>query len=434
MIDKLRLKFINNNDAKILILNFASLSLLKLMGYLFPLITLPYLSRIIGPAGFGEIAFATAIMIYFETITDFGFNYTATRDIARNKNNIKEVSKIFSNVLYSKIILMLISALVLILCIEFIPFLKEKRLLLWLTFLYIPGHILFPDWFFQAQEKMVYITILNFISKLIFTFCVFFLIKEQKDYIYQPLLIALGYLTSGIISLCFIFSKFKVKLTPFSICEIKFCIKKSWNMFVSLFIPNLYSNFSIIILRIFCGNVAVGIFTNGDRFSSLSSQLSQVISRTFYPYLARRIDKHKLYVRISAIINISISIILFLSADYLVDIFYTHEFKDCAKIIRIMSLTPIALFMMHTYGTNYMVLQGYEKIYSKIVLLYSIIGFIVACLIIPIYSYIGIAITLTITRLIGGFIIMIYSLRIKSKEKVVNNAIQIQKIYEINNS
>ena len=172
MIDKLRLKFINNNDAKILILNFASLSLLKLMGYLFPLITLPYLSRIIGPAGFGEIAFATAIMIYFETITDFGFNYTATRDIARNKNNIKEVSKIFSNVLYSKIILMLISALVLILCIEFIPFLKEKRLLLWLTFLYIPGHILFPDWFFQAQEKMVYITILNFISKLIFTFCV----------------------------------------------------------------------------------------------------------------------------------------------------------------------------------------------------------------------------------------------------------------------
>ncbi len=355
MLKDIILNITNNKDAKVLMTNFASLSVMRLIGYIFPLITLPYLARVIGVDGFGEIAFAAAVMIYFETFTNFGFNYTATRDIARIKNDTLLVSKIFSNVLFSKIILMLISVIVLGFCVYFIPFMYDKRVLLLITFLYIPGHIIFPDWFFQAQEKMVYITILNFISKLIFTLLVFIVIKEPSDYTLYPLLTACGYWMSGIIAMYIILKRFGVKLILPSWNDITETIKGSKNMFVSLFLPNLYTNFSTIILRVYGGSAATGIYSNGFRFISLSDQLFEVFSRTFFPFLSRRIDKHKIYVIISGFISVLASLMLFLLSDLIVDIFYTEEFKDSALVIKIMSICPIALFLMNTYGPNYLV-------------------------------------------------------------------------------
>lgn len=70
--------------------NFMWLSALQVAGYVFPLITMPYLARIIGVEGFGKIAFASAIMVWIQTIADWGFNLTATRDVAQNREKPQE--------------------------------------------------------------------------------------------------------------------------------------------------------------------------------------------------------------------------------------------------------------------------------------------------------------------------------------------------------
>lgn len=90
----------SNSDAKTVINNFAWLSVLQIAGYIFPLISIPYLAKVIGVDGFGKIAFASAVIIWIQTITDWGFNFTATRDVAKNKNDKLMVSEIFSNVLW----------------------------------------------------------------------------------------------------------------------------------------------------------------------------------------------------------------------------------------------------------------------------------------------------------------------------------------------
>ena len=238
-----------NKDARILASNFVWLSVLKVIGYIFPLITLPYLSRVIGVDGFGEIAFAVSIMVFIETFVDFGFNYTATRDVARCRDNIQEVSNIFSNVLWSKSLLMILGFGILSILVYTVPMFRSKQLLLFLTFLYIPGHILFPDWFFQAMEKMKYITILNVLSKTLFTALIFVVVKDKEDYIWQPLLTAVGYWVSGLIAMGFILKKFKVTIVKPNIQTIWASIKGSANMFVSLICPNLYTNFSTVLLR-----------------------------------------------------------------------------------------------------------------------------------------------------------------------------------------
>ena len=385
---------LKNSDAKALFSNFVWLSVLKVVGYIFPLVTMPYLARVIGVVGFGEIAFAGSIVAFLETFTDFGFNYTATRDIARCRDDRETVSSIFSNVFWSKMLLMLIAFAMLCILIFAIPSFYDKRLLLLLTFLYIPGHIIFPDWFFQAMEEMKYITILNVISKALFTALVFVVINQPSDYVWQPLLNAIGFWVSGAIAMGFIYKQFGVRILRPSMSSIWTAIKGSANMFVSLIFPNLYTNFSTILLRSICGEVATGLYDAGARFITLIDQLFDVLSRAFYPFLSRRIDKHKIYVYISGIGSVLASLFLFFGANLLIKIFYTAEFADAVTVIRIMSVSPIALFLMRTYGVNYLVLVGKDSLYRNIILFYSIIGLILTLCLTPMYGYIGMAITI----------------------------------------
>lgn len=384
-----------NKDAKALAGNFVWLSALKIVGYLFPLITIPYLARVIGVEGFGEIAFAVSVMVFIETLTDFGFNYTATRDIARCRDDKQKVSEIFSNVFWAKILLMTCGFVILCILIYSIPSFYDKRLLLFLTFLYIPGHIIFPDWFFQAMEQMKYITILNIVSKLIFTVLIFVVIQAPDDYVWQPLLTAAGYWVSGMIAMYFVVHNFHVRFFKPNWNNIWSSIKGSWNMFLCLILPNSYTNFSTILLRTTAGEMATGLYDAGMRFIQLVDQLFQILSRTFYPFLARRMDKHQTYVLISGFLSVCASLFLFFGADLLINIFYTPDFQPAVLVIKILSMAPISLFLMNTYGVNYLVLAGRERIYRNIILAVSAIGFITTWILTPTYGYIGTAITIS---------------------------------------
>lgn len=89
----------NSKESKNLIQNFFALSILQIAGYVFPLITLPYLARVIGVEKFGEIAFATAVIVYMQAIVDYGFAFSAVRDIARCRADRQAISVIYSRVM-----------------------------------------------------------------------------------------------------------------------------------------------------------------------------------------------------------------------------------------------------------------------------------------------------------------------------------------------
>ena len=140
---------------------------------------------------------------------------------------------------------MLLSLCVLLICVFTIPKLKENADVILISFLMIPGHIMFPDWFFQAMERMKYITILNLLSKTLFTIAVFLFIKEKQDYLLQPLFTSLGFVVSGMIAMYCILVKWEVKLYFTSFKTIFRTIKSSTNVFINNIAHNLYNAFSI---------------------------------------------------------------------------------------------------------------------------------------------------------------------------------------------
>jgi O-antigen/teichoic acid export membrane protein len=413
-------KYINrikkSKDGRTLVANFGYLSLLQIAGYIFPLITMPYLARVIGVDGFGKIAFASAVVVWFQTVADWGFNYTATRDVAKNRDDKDKVSEIFSNVLWARCFLMIVSFLLLLLAILIVPIFRENYAVILVTFLLVPGHIMFPDWFFQAMERMKYITILNLLSKLLFTIAVFVFIKNKGDYILQPLFTTLGYIVSGIISMYFILDKWKIKIKSPVFSSIISTIKGSTDVFINNIMPNLYNSFSIMLLGFFGGPVSNGLLDAGSKFVNISYQFLSVISRTFFPFLSRRIDKHSQFSKLTIYISVIISVLLFIFAPLIIKLFFTDEFYNAIPVLRIMSVSIIFLSLSNVYGTNYMIIQGYEKQLRNITFVSSLIGFAISFPLIYFFDYIGAVLTITITRGLLGIVVMYSSMKIKRKQ------------------
>lgn len=395
-----------SKDGKTVASNFGYLMLLQIASYIFPLLTIPYLARVIGVEGFGKIAFAAAVIVWFKTISDWGFNYTATRDVALSKENLNKVSEIFSNVLWARIVLMFISLLILMIAIAFIPYFRENKNILLVSFLLIPGNIIFPEWFFQAMERMKFITILSLSSKLVFTLLVFIFIKEKSDFILQPLFISLGFIVSGLIAMYIILAKWKIKIHRPKLIEIFKTIKGSTDVFINNIMPNLYNSFSVVLLGFYGGSVANGLLDAGSKFINISQQFLLIVSRVFFPLLSRKIDSHNLYAKINIYLSIFACISLLILAPFIIRFFYTEEFVSAVIILRIMSISIIFSALISTFGTNFMIVKGYEKKLRNITVVCSFIGFVSAFPLVILYGYIGAAITITLTRAILGLSIL----------------------------
>jgi len=395
---------LKNSETRKLLENFIALSVLQLGNFILPLITLPYLARVLGVKLFGTLAFAAAVVTYFQAIVDYGFHYTAVRDIARRRDDVAAVSRIFFSVLYARLLLMVVSFLILCLLIVTVPVFYRNSGILLLTFLLIPGHVLFPEWFFQAMERMKYIALLNFSAKLFFTVMVFFVIRSQADYFYHPVLAASGYAVSGLVSLVIIKRHFGIPFVLPALREVGQTIWNGTSMFLNVFLPNFYSNINAVFLGIFNTDRGVGVFDAANRFITISSVLTTLISRVFFPYLARHPKKHGVFVMISFVTSLMLSLLFFFGADLIVYVFYTDEFRDAATLLRIMAITPLLFFLLNAYGTNFLVLHNREAVLRNIIVAASVLGFFLSLTMILLFGYRGAAISLVLTRgLMGTF-------------------------------
>ncbi len=189
----------HHKDKKSLLSNFFSLSALQGVNMLLPLITLPYLVRVLGVEGFGLVSFSLSIIMFFVIFVSFGFELSATREISTNKNDPSKISEIFSSVMIIKIIMAMLSFIVLLILINSVDVLTSHSELYYATFGIVIGNAIFPLWFFQGMEKMKYIAYINISSTSFFTILIFVFVKSNEDILYVPILNSFGLITAGLV-------------------------------------------------------------------------------------------------------------------------------------------------------------------------------------------------------------------------------------------
>lgn len=412
---------LKRQDRRKIIENFFSLSFLQVANYILPLITLPYLVRVLGPEKFGLTAFAQAFMLYFIFLTDFGFNLSATREISIHRENNKRVSEIFISVFIIKALLFLVSLLIILFLIFFVNKFIEEQLFFFLSFLVVIGWILFPQWFFQGVEKMKFIAIVNFISKFIFTVTVFIFIREVNDYIILPILNFVGVFVSGIISLIIVFKTYKIilKLPPFDIVKQQF--KSGLQIFISNVAMNLYTTSNSVILGFLTNNTIVGYYSAAERIFKAFQFLGIPLYQAIFPHFSKLISENRekainqfnILFKYAMLITSIVSMAIFFSSPIIIKIFLGNDYSSSILIFSILSLGLTISWGNYTLGIHGLINFGYEKIFSKIVLIFGIAHILILVIAISLFGYLSVPITWIFTELMIFLSVFYYLKKVK---------------------
>lgn len=343
--------------------------------YVIPLISLPYLSRVLGVEKFGLVFFAFAFMQYFIMFTDYGFGLSATREIAVNRHNKKNLSNIFSAVTVLKLFFLLISYLLLCLMTVFVPKLHQNWLVFHLSFLMVVGNAIYPQWFFQGMERMKYITFLNILAKLIFLTLIFIFVKSEDNYNIVPLFNSMGFMVSGFIGMYFAIKNLGAKLYIPKWNSLKKQLKYSSEFFLSRVSVSAYTNTNAFCLGLVGSNIMVGYYVAAEKIYQAINALINPLNGALYPYVAKNRDIKtfkKVYI-FAVIINFLICCNVFILAKPIIILFYGAEMVNAYKVLRIFCI--IASFDVPSILVGYPLLgaMGYTNIANNSVIIASIV-------------------------------------------------------------
>jgi len=352
-----------SDDKKRLLSNFFSLSVLQGANYILPLITLPYLVRVLGPEKFGLVAFAQAFIQYFVILTDYGFNLSATREVSIHRENKQKVSEIFTSVMIIKFVLMLLSLI--LLCAVVFSFSKFKSdwQIYFLTFGVVIGQALFPVWFFQGMERMKYIAFLNIASKLLFTILIFVVVRKASDYVYVPLINSCGFILAGVLGQRLAFRNFSIRLHLPTINCLWSHLKDSTQFFLSRASVSIYTSSNTFFLGLFTNNTVVGYYSAAEKLYLAFRGIYQPLTTAIYPYMAkyRNISLYKKIFKSSMLLNSVFCVLLFVFNRQLVALLFGNDFHQSVVVLRIFSAALFVVVPAVLLGYPFLAALGFAR-------------------------------------------------------------------------
>lgn len=276
-----------NSRLKLVSLNFLYLFFTQATNYLLPLITFPYLVKVIGIEKFGTVSFALSLVLYVSAVTDYGFSMSATKRAALLENRIRDLSSLFNNVFYAKCVIFVLSVIAIIPIILLFNKFSRDSLFYFLCIPYVIGSVFNPTWFFQGIEKMKYITIFSTFNKLLATALIFCFIKASNDYAYVLLIYGIANIVSSVFGIILAFKFFKIEVLKPDFSCIKYELKYSWYYFVNNIALLTLNNINILILGLFVNDFDLGKYSIAEKIAFSVWQMLVVFSQAIYPQICK---------------------------------------------------------------------------------------------------------------------------------------------------
>ncbi|RUM63926.1 MAG: flippase [Sulfurospirillum sp.] len=392
--------------------NVLALTMLQIINYLIPLLTFPYLVRVLGIESFGVFSFVLAVLNYGVVITDYGFDLSATKHISLNKEHPDKISEIFSSVITIKAVMALLFFLFLTLLTLSVDRFSQHATLYFYGFGLIIGQVLFPIWFFQGIEKMRYITVLNAISKVIFALAIFIFVTSPKDLELVFIFNTLGALIAGALAFRIAVKQFGVRFQIQPIEKYFFYLKDAWYIFTSRVAVQLYQSLNIIILGFFVSNTLVGYYAIAEKIVRATSTILSSVPRAIYPHMSKLYKTspeifHKRNLQISLgllLITLPVTAFVWYFAPEILRLI-TNQTPPSELVTLLRIFAP--LLVVAGYGnhfTNILVILNQTKLLNKIVITAGLLNLSLLFVVIRYFSVEGVA---WLTLFIAGFVIIL---------------------------
>lgn len=288
----MNLKFrLANSNKGVLLQNTVMLYLLTFSNYFLSLVVVPYETRVLGVEVFGVLGAATAIMVYFQLVVDFGFLLSGTQEVAKSRDDPAAVSRIFTATTLAKLLLIAVSLAVLMLLCQVIPAWRERQTLYLLFFCGTAVNSLIPDYLYRGLEKMSAITIRTVCIKAFFTLGIVVFMKAPEDVWMVPAINAIGCLAALGLTLLHLNRKLGIRFTSPDWSEAIRSLKRSSTFFYSRIATTAYSALNTVILdMISASGATVGYYSSADRLITTGKNALSPISDSLYPYMVKNRD------------------------------------------------------------------------------------------------------------------------------------------------
>jgi O-antigen/teichoic acid export membrane protein len=379
--------------------NALSLYSIQFANYALPLITVPYLVRVLGAERFGTLAFGQGLMAYFGAMVSYGFDWSATRKISVERNRADVVSRVVANVWGAKLLLCVLSFLSLFLLIQLVPRVHEVSTLMIVLFGGVFGGVLFPTWLFQGLERMGPISVINLSVRALVVVGMFILVRKPEDFIIYAGLSSSAAIMSGLVGVGVAFQTLELQLSWPTWAGILQTLREGWVLFLSSSAIVLYSSGNAFILGLMANDTAVGYYTAGEKIVRAIVGILGPLSQALFPRFSRLAEESKartlqwgkrLLIAMGGT-GLAMSTATFVGAEFIVRVVLGSNYQPSISVVRILALLPFLIAVSSVLGVQLMIPFGREKAVFFFVLGAGCLNLALASILAPLWKADGMA-------------------------------------------
>lgn len=338
-----------NSKKGVLLKNTVMLYILQFSTYLLSFIVVPYETRVLGPTYYGKLGVATAIMVYFQLVIDFGFLLSATEDVSRNRTDKKKISKILTAVTIDKIFLTVGSFVVLFILCQVLPSWREDRTFYLLFLAATAINSMIPDYLYRGLEQMTAITVRTVAIKAFFTVMIVLLLKRPEQYCIIPILNIIGNSVALLGVYLHLYRQMNIKFVRCTVADVWANFRRSSTFFYSRIATSVYTASNTVILSVISAGSTIGYYTLADKLVTTAKNGLSPISDSMYPYMTKNKD-FKLVWKILKIFMPIIIVgcgIVFIFARPLCELVFGAGYGDAAPVLR--AMLPVVVVILPSY-------------------------------------------------------------------------------------
>ena len=360
------------------------LYILQIFNTVIPLITLPYITRVLGIEQYGVFSKTLNYVTYFHAFVEYGFTLLGARKITLAENNKIEISKIFSAITYSKILNSIISFSVLAVVGLFALEREQQYQCLLILTIWIFSEVFTQTYIFQGLQDMKFIMAVNVISRTVSTVLTFIFVKNPEDILIYAILYVVTNVLSAFLGTALIVGKFKIRLTKPNYKDIVDVYKEGFPLFTTSFASKICSGFTVTALGFFCTDAVIGGYTAIQKIPYILVIMFAPVGQVIYPYICKLYETNielairrikKILLAILVVCAVGFLTMLFLK-DVMIRIVYGEEYLPYSNLIIPLSLWLVFSITNNILGIQILVARGNQKEYS-VCFIISIIALVI---------------------------------------------------------
>jgi PST family polysaccharide transporter len=388
-----------------LVQNVVALYGVQICTYALPLITFPYLARVLGPSGWGSVVFAQAIGVVIAVLVEYGFDISASRETSRHRDEPGRLSELISGVLGAKVVLAAICVCGAIFSRRFTHHIAPSQALFWSSTIWGVCQGINMLWYFQGLERMRLASALEIGGKVVATLSIFVLVHKPDDGWKVMAAQCVGCVVAHGVTVVLAYREVGFVWPTFS--TVLRALRLGWTMFLFRAAQGLTGSLNGLVLGWVAPMAALGQYAGAERISRVFQQGLWPVNQALYPKLTKQMrdnrhDAMKM-VRLSLFflggLGVLFGLILFLGAPLLVHIVLGDAFHGSVAVLRVFSLW-IPLVALSTVIIFQLLLPNQmDYQFNVVILTAGLLSFGGALLLAPGFQAMGIAWSAVVAQL-----------------------------------